>query len=214
MFIHKNQKQKSHGTPRVPWLTLCLTGAMIILYFMPSSLFNMLLFNKDNIIQGELRRFFTGHFVHCSFEHLFWDLAAFVILGTVIELNDRRELIPSLIWSCLGVSGWLLWGEDKFTTYCGLSGALNGLLVVAAVMLWKQTQQKMYLLVIIATIAKIIFEFTTHQTIFTNLSSQAVPSAHAVGVFFGVVYAFKTEIKKFILERISIINKSYSEADF
>ncbi|MBI5150570.1 MAG: rhombosortase [Candidatus Omnitrophica bacterium] len=208
MFINKIQNLQCQGTHRVPWLTLGLTGLMIVLYLMTPFVFDELLFNRDAVIRGELWRFLTGHFVHCSFEHLFWDLAAFVILGTAVELNDRHALIPSLAWSCLAVSVWLLWGEGKWTTYCGLSGALNGLLVVAAMMLWRQTRQNMYVVVIFATVAKIIFEFTTHKTIFTSLSSQAVPSAHAAGVVIGALYVFKTEIRNFILDRFIVRKKA------
>lgn len=189
MSINTNQNQnQGQGTLRVPWLTIGLTCLMVELYAGPPRVFDVLIFNKNAIGQGEFWRILTGHFVHCSWEHLFWDLLAFVILGAVIEIHRRRDLLPSLFLSCLAVSLWLFCGEPQLTTYCGLSGALNGILVIAALILWKQTDNKMYIMVILATVMKIIFEFTTHLTLFTNLSWQCIPGAHAAGIFLGLCY--------------------------
>ena len=210
MFINVNPfKNQSHGTLRVPWLTLGLSFLMVTLYLLADQLFNLFLFNKASIAHGQLWRLLTGHFVHCSFEHLFWDLAAFIMLGAVIEMHERSRLIPSLLVSCLGVSTWL-WFDQSQWTYCGLSGALNGLLVVATVIQWKKTRSRMYLWVFLATVAKIIFEFVTHQTIFTSLSSQAVPSAHAAGLLIGTCYTLWGETKNVLFHRLLTLRKSYN----
>ena len=200
----------SQGTFPVPWLTVGLTLLMVVLFFMPERIFHLFLFDKQAISHGELWRFITGHFIHCSFEHLFWDALAFVILGTVIEFISRRHLIPSLIISCLGVSFWLFCDETLKVMYCGLSGALNGMLVVAAVVLWKDTQNGIYFLVIVAAIGKIVFELITHQTIFTGLSSQAVPSAHAAGIFSGICYILCVEIIDTFLDRVLTKSETYT----
>lgn len=192
------QQNDSHGTLRVPWLTIALSFMVVILFLVPPQIFNTLIFNKNALYRGELWRFITGHFVHCNFDHLLWDVLAFVILGVVIETHNRRHLIFSLAMSCLGVSAFLMM-QTSSMSYCGLSGALNGLLVVAALTLWRETRNRVYLMVILATMAKIVFELTTHQTIFTALSLQAVPSAHAMGLVMGFGYMFWTRWKKHLI---------------
>jgi len=180
----------SHGTRRVPWLTLILAGLTIVFYFAGPGVFDILIYEKTAIRQGQIWRCLSGHFVHCNFEHLFWDLVGLIILTVMIERHDQRQVIPALLMSCLGVSLWLYWGDSPFQNYCGLSGALNGLLVVAASLYYRVTKNKIYILAIVLTVIKMIFEFTTHQTIFTDLASQSVPGAHAAGFITGFIYIY------------------------
>ena len=79
--------------------------------------------------------------------------------------------------------------------YCGLSGALNGLLIVAVMMMWERTRNFIYFVVVLATITKIIVEYMTHQTIFTSLGPQAIPGAHAAGIIGGILVVGYMEIK-------------------
>lgn len=188
MKIALNCVQTSHGTFRVPWLTLSISAAMIALFAMGSAVFDLLVMDKNAILSGEYWRLITGHFVHMNSEHLFWDLLAFVVIGSVIEINKSRHLISSFVSSCLFVSVWIMVGETALASYCGLSGALNGMLVLAAILQWKATGERKYLLALALTLVKIAFELSSHQTVFTSLASQAVPSSHAAGYVAGVIY--------------------------
>ena len=188
-------KQPSHGIHQMPWLTFLITVLLIGFYYCGSRIFNFLQFQKQLIGSGEYWRFVSGHFVHCNFEHLFWDTIAFIFLGCVIELHHRRTLLPALLVSCLTVSSWLFWGQSERMIYCGLSGALNGLLIVAVMMMWERTRNFIYFVVVLATITKIIVEYMTHQTIFTSLGPQAIPGAHAAGIIGGILVVGYMEIK-------------------
>ncbi len=187
--------KESHGTLRVPWLTLGFATLMVGLYLLGPGPFELLLFDKTAIMQGEIWRFFTGHLVHCNLDHLFWDVLALSILGAVIETHSPKHLIPSFVLSCIAVGSWLMVTETKFATYCGLSGALNGLLVLAAVMMWKTTENNVFSFVLLGTIGKIIYELVFGHTIFTDLSLQAVPSSHAVGFVAGIIYLWVLSLK-------------------
>lgn len=206
--------KKSRGAHRAPWLTIILSLIMVGLYFLGTKTFDLFLFDKAAILNGETWRFLTGHFVHCNMEHLFWDMAAFVIIGSVIELNNPKHLIPSFLVSCCFVSTWLFIGEPNLTTYCGLSGALNGMLVLAAILQWKATKEKMCLFVLLSTALKIVFEFLNHQTIFTGLAAQAVPSSHAAGFLAGILYLLSFKIKKKISYSIGGLYKVYDKIKF
>jgi len=186
----------SHGTLSVPWLTLILAGLTGMIYWAGRGLFDLCILEKSTILQGQAWRLLTGHFVHCNFEHLFWDLLGLVILGAMIERHDRSQLFPSLMYCCLGVSVWFAWGDSPFISYCGLSGALNGLLVVAVGLHYRVTKNKIYILAIVLTVIKMVFEFTTHQTIFTDLASQSVPGAHAAGFITGLLFVFFNQMKE------------------
>lgn len=193
--ISLNCGQKNHGTLRVPWFTLGLAGAVTLLYFSGPAAFEFLLFDKTAIMRGEIWRFLSGHFVHCNFDHLFWDVLALSVLGAVIELNSPKHFIPSLIVSCAAVSGWLLFAQTKYSTYCGLSGALNGVLVLAALIKLKSTGNRVFVFLLLGTLGKIFYELVFGRTLFTDLSPQTIFSAHAVGFAAGMMYVWGLSLK-------------------
>ncbi len=188
MGMNVNIIKKIHGVWRAPWITGILSLLMVIFYMMGNKVFDLLVFDKTAILNGEIWRFVTGHFVHYNFSHLFWDLIAFIFIGSVIECKEPRHLLPSFFIGCLIVSLWLFVGEQSLASYCGLSGALNTLVVVAVMIQWNSTREKIYLSVLVFTLLKIIFEFIHHQTIFTGFAAMAVPSSHAAGFVAGVLY--------------------------
>ncbi|MBU0468065.1 MAG: rhombosortase [Candidatus Omnitrophica bacterium] len=202
-MLLKNNKlveKSSHGTLKVPWLTLCLAVMFICIYALGENIFNLLVFDRAAIANGDFWRFFTGHMVHYNFDHLLWDLIAFVILGSVIELNHPQQLMLSLLISSIGVSFWLYYFEPIILTYCGLSGALNGLLVIASMMLWNKTESCIYLFVMLSTIGKICYEFTTNQTVFVSMSAHPMPSSHLVGFISGLICFFLLRKKVNMIE--------------
>lgn len=179
---------KSHGPRKGPWLTVGLATLMGALYLLGQPVFNHLVYARQAAQQGEAWRFLTGHFVHFNVDHLVWDLLAFLILGTVVELGSRRSLLSVLLFSIVGVSVWLWFGAADLGAYSGLSGALTGVVVFAAARQWQRTSNQVFLWVLAGTAAKIMFEMTTHQTLFTNLSDYAVPGAHLAGFLAGALY--------------------------
>src|SRR5690606_34663144 len=77
-----------------------------------------------------LWRLLTAHFAHFGADHLTWDVAALVILGSMAERDERRRFALTLAAAAfaIGVGVWA-W-QPQFETYRGLSGldsALFGL---------------------------------------------------------------------------------------
>ena len=180
----------SHGTFRVPWRTFALTLFMIALYLMRAHALDGLILDRIALSYGEFWRVLTGHFVHFNFDHLFWDLTAFIIFGMVIELMHPKHLIPSLLLSCAAVSMWVVFGQNEIFAYAGLSGALNGMLVVATYIQWRKTENQIFPYIILATIGKIIYELITNKTVFAQMAVDALPQAHFVGLCAGILYVF------------------------
>lgn len=194
LSLTQHLKTKSPGTLRGPWLTFSAIFWMAWLFLFEQDTFSLFVFDRDLVLRGEVWRVFTGHFVHCSFDHLFWDLAAFLIVGTYIEKQQPRQLIPALLFCCAVISFWLLTGISSISSYCGLSGALNGLVFIAIVRHWEATRDKICIAILLGTLAKILYELIFRQTVFANLSLQAVPEAHAVGFFAGILYLYGLRI--------------------
>lgn len=177
----------SHGTRKVPWLTLLLGILTAAFHLAGPPVFEFLVFDKKAVLHGEIWRFFTGHFVHFGLEHFFWDFLAFIILSLIVEWDNVRKLAESFLVCCVFVSAWLMSGGGGIDTYCGLSGILSGLLVVAAVTQYQRTANKVFLGVLFLMAGKIMFEFFTGSTLFVS-SVQGVPGAHAMGFAAGGVY--------------------------
>lgn len=178
------QQKVSHGTQKVPWLTLALGMFVVFFHLSGPQVFEFLVFDKAAILRGEIWRFFTGHFVHFGFDHFFWDFLAFIILGTFLERFNPWEMIKAFFVCCAAVSIWIISGFAEYDTYCGLSGALSGLLVFAVMVQYQKTKNKLLILVLIGTLAKIIFELLSHQTLFVH-SVTPVPTVHAIGFISG-----------------------------
>ena len=128
----------------------------------------------------------SAHFVHISFEHLFWNVTALIILGSIIEQHSVKRLILTLVIGCAAVNIYLLTLFD-LAAYAGLSGALNALLIVA---LYQISQVPGYKaaawLSLIISVIKILFEWHTGINVFTSLSWPAVPEAHLAGLIAGL----------------------------
>jgi rhomboid family GlyGly-CTERM serine protease len=119
---------------RFPILTLgfLLITAGLHWFLQDKSLFY---FSARDIVAGEIWRVVTGHFMHADMEHLLWNCLGLAVLGTLIEIRSRRLLWAALVAGMVCVSILLLSPFSQLEYYCGLSGVLNALLLVA---LWQE----------------------------------------------------------------------------
>ena len=84
----------------VPWISLIISTTALLIggFNMSNQLLEILCFDQIAIIgHTEYWRLLTGHLVHSSFPHLFWDLLAFVPVAVYLETENRRLLITSLL---------------------------------------------------------------------------------------------------------------------
>ncbi|MBP8256703.1 MAG: rhombosortase, partial [Opitutaceae bacterium] len=66
----------------VPVITLT-TAALAVLAAMLPGVEDMFELSRQGIAASESWRMVTGHFVHFGWSHLTWDVAAFVLLGSI-----------------------------------------------------------------------------------------------------------------------------------
>ena len=145
---------------------------------------------------GQLWRLLTGHFVHWSADHILWDLAMFVVLGSLCEVRSRRLFLWSVAGSAVAISAgvWLLLPQMAF--YRGLSGIDSALFVLLAGMLlrqaWQRQDRRLRWAVVVAAAgfaAKTVFELTTRSAVFVDCRTAGVipvPLAHVIGVATGL----------------------------
>jgi rhomboid family GlyGly-CTERM serine protease len=144
-------------------------------------------FDRLSIAQGEWWRLITGHWVHSDLTHAVWDIAVLLLLGTLFEARLKWRLPLVLFLTSLGVDAWLWWGAPALGYYCGLSGILNGLLIMCLMFLWRDTRHLLVLLTGMAAVLKIAVEIYTGQALLTQTAWPSVPSVHAAGFLSGLL---------------------------
>ena len=168
-----------------------------IWWFAPIS--DHLQYDRSAIAAGQLWRIVTCHLTHWSLDHLFWDLAAFIVLGAICELNSRVRFLTCVALSAvlIPLATWIVMPE--LATYRGLSGIDSAVFALVAVTLLRDaTANKDWACsltvgtICIGFVAKIVFEVITGGTLFVDSAAAQmipVPLAHVVGAIVGAIGA-------------------------
>lgn len=182
---------ESHGSHRLPWPTFMLLLIAFAVYVFGGPAPEALVFDRQAIMQGELWRLLTGHWVHGDWQHLAWNLMAFGILGWMTESSlGHLKLYTALIAGMCVVNAWVWWFIPSLDFYCGLSGILNTLLFVILIDGWLSSRKLIFPLVAFGATAKIGFELFHSSAIFTHTSWPAIPEAHLAGALAAVILMF------------------------
>lgn len=163
------------------------TSCLFLLAPNGSPYFHSLLLTKANL--PEPLYYFSGQFLHTEPKHLFWNILALAISGTLIEIRSRLFFLSSFVTGILAVAIWFTL-ESRFDHYAGLSGALNALFVSAIFCLldFKKLVSKHNLilgLILVLYLGKIFYELSTGSTILSDLEWRTTPGAHLSGMLAG-----------------------------
>ena len=190
-----NSKKKfrsiiSNAVRRAPRVTLLLTFAAVVIHLF-FSLRVQLLYDRSALAHHELWRLLTCHWVHLSWDHLFWSAMTFLGLGSLCEFMDKKKYYATVAVSALLIPAAIWWGLPDLVVYGGLSGldcALYALLMVLLIKREIRSRNRLWVacfsLLLVGLIAKIIYETITGQTIFVSNNHSGmvpVPLAHLLG---------------------------------
>ncbi len=184
---------ESQGRSRLPWLTLLLSGLVAAVYLLLGPAPPGLLFDHDRVAQGEVWRLLTGHLVHSDTAHLAWNLAALVILGSLLEWRvgcRAWSYLGLFVTAALAIDGWLWWLQPELRIYCGLSGVLNTLYAALAALLWQETRHPLFPLAILCNLAKIALEAANGGALLPTTTWSSVPGAHVAGMAAGLIFVW------------------------
>lgn len=151
-------------------------------------------FDRAAILSGELWRLWTAHLVHFSSAHLFWDVAIFLLVGTVAEkeFGTGNTLLLSMLGMPLLSMGLLLLTPD-LVRYRGISGLATLSALASATALWeRQPKLRATLLVLgLGLYAKTILDASAVGPTLTSLPQgvKVVWQAHLIGAVMGLVGA-------------------------
>jgi rhomboid family GlyGly-CTERM serine protease len=171
---------------QIPVLTISLLTVLICLHWFVEDK-TQLYFSTADIFQGETWRLISGHFMHADSQHLLWNCVGLAVLGTLLEHRSRCVLMASLAVGILIVNVLLLTPWSHLNYYCGLSGVLNTLLLVALWLEWRLTRSWLITLIACGSLAKVLVEVYQGTSIMTHISWPPYAWSHVAGLIGGVL---------------------------
>ncbi len=137
---------------------LTLVFVCFCLMFLPESAQNWLVYQRNDILHGQLWRVLTGHLMHTNFWHFVMNAAGALAIAWLhgryySVLGWWLRLTYLMVMTSLG----LLVFCPHLVWYVGLSGILHGLMVMGALEDVRRHEKTGWLL-LIGVVAKITFE--------------------------------------------------------
>ncbi len=170
---------------RFPVLALVICASAILIFNSPE-LQTLLIYDRAAIAHGELWRLVTGNLVHLSTTHLAYNVAAFLIAGTIIEIRGYRLFTTLCISAAMLIGIILFVVEPAMYFYAGLSGIVTAtvtylcLLGLAEKGAWPWLCAAM----LAGLTAKIVVELILGKSFLLAVSTEEfmpVPLSHLIG---------------------------------
>ena len=155
----RDANNRNHAWERWNALIAGTIGAVSLLLQLAGPGFKEVLrYQRDAILQGQLWRLLTGQLVHLGWAHLVPNLVA---LALITALFGRMFRPRNWAWICtgsfLGTALGLLAFEPTLQWYVGLSGALHGLFAAGTVISLRR-RERGALLLLLALLVKLGWE--------------------------------------------------------
>lgn len=170
----------------LPFIIACL--ALLIHAGEPASS-QFLRYQRDAIAEGEIWRILSGHFCHLGSTHLLLNLLGLgLVVMLFINVLKMSNMLMLLLGSMLGCSAGLWFLTPHVSSYVGLSAALHGLMVGAALLDWGRHRLTNTLL-LIGVLAKVLWENSIYYTDSTSqlIGGQVLVQSHLFGAIAGAV---------------------------
>lgn len=171
-----------------PWLTAVAVAVASALWLSLGPVPEALIFDRSAIADGEWWRLLSGHWVHSDGRHALWDIAALALVGGLVETGGRRRLALATVVGSFSVAAVLWWQLPQLERYCGLSGMLNSLFVIALADLWQRGRQQLVMVAALLLGAKLLAELVAGQSVLVDPLWPGVPLAHLAGTLGGLTF--------------------------
>ncbi len=171
---------------KFPILTLGAILLATLIMAMPQ-LHGRFYFELSPLLSGEWWRLLSGHLIHSDWQHWFWNVAALAVLGSYLEQHSGRLWFTAMLAGIASVDILLLSDWAQVTRYCGLSGVLNTLLVLALFHYWRETRSAWVIVAALVCLSKLTLELFFETSLITHISWPPFPPAHLAGTLGGVI---------------------------
>lgn len=172
-------------------VSLLLSSALII-----NNTVELLSFNYHSITHSQQYwRLLTGHMIHSSWNHLFWDLITFALANAYLEHHDRVKMLFGFGVGILGLNLFLLSPLASIQEYSGLSGILYTQITLAASVWATKNKSILGFLPLAVILIKTLFEILSGASAFMQNGWQLYWPAHIVGAICALIVFSLWKIK-------------------
>ena len=185
---------------RLPVWTLAISASALLAFFVPG-LATLLIYDHAAIAHGELWRLASGNLVHLSNTHFAYDLTAFLIAGTIIEVRGYRHFAMVCLSAAILIGVAIFVFAPELHYFGGLSGVVTA--AVAYLCLHgvseKGTWRWLCAAMMAGLVAKFWIEIALGNSLLLTVSNEAfapVPLSHLMGAV--------TALFVYVLKRLSI----------
>jgi rhomboid family GlyGly-CTERM serine protease len=112
---------------RVPWWTIAFVTGAGAAWAIPGAV-DILEYDRGALVQGELWRLLTAHFVHYSGAHIINNLPVLVAAMWLVEVRHREDLARLLVMAAVVIGTELFVFDAGIARYAGASGLSVALL--------------------------------------------------------------------------------------
>ena len=180
---------KAVFTPCTAFLVLC---SAVLVSWVDSAAITGLALDRNAVLQGELWRLWTGHFVHFSAHHAWVNIVVLTITFTIVEryLGTSKFVIFVLSSVAFISAGLMLW-QPALIEYRGLSAIATALTLIALFVMAKQHRAAAIYVVLLAILLsmKLIGEALGFTSVAANLPIGVAVEwrAHVLGAAAGLM---------------------------
>ncbi len=171
------------------WVPCSLTLLLLLLLFFEPSSSQWLAYQRTQVNDGQIWRFFTANLVHLSPWHTLMNLASLWLISLIfrplLKINDWLAwFIILFLANIIGLHLWL----PSLTEYVGMSGALYGLIAaccIAELRLGVKISGLLLLIVAIKIFAPQIFGIKSEYD--SWIGGFVVEESHIIGYLQGII---------------------------
>ncbi|MFQ6006844.1 MAG: rhombosortase [Woeseia sp.] len=147
--------------------------------------------DRAAILDGEIWRLLSGHFVHLGISHYILNGLGLILVWLLVGMHfELRQWLLVIVVSIAGVDAGLLYFDHELVWYVGMSGLLHAMLAAGIVGGLKAAPREM-VIVAIVILAKITVEQLVGPLPGSEESAggEVVVNAHLYGVLAGAIAA-------------------------
>ena len=172
-------------------------ACILVMLFDPQST-ELLRYQHNEIMAGEIWRMVTANFTHSNWNHLLLNLSGLVLIDYLFQPMIKQKSRMFLLLFCLSTNVVILHYLIKLNWYVGLSGALHGYILGCAALTWSKAKITNSLIIVgvgLKLIAELNWEINSATA--GLIEANVVEESHLAGAISAVVYSFVYYISHF-----------------
>ena len=200
-FANDGQKPEGSGRWRSPRLGIgsALIGltllVMVLLLMGGDPVRNALRYERAAILDGEIWRLATAHWVHGDLEHLLLNLLGASIITSLFTRTYRpAQWVWILIASVCAIDIGFLICEPQLEWYVGVSGALHGALAAGTVAWWRRESGPLTIALTAIVVGKLAWEQWHGASLLAD-DMTVIVNSHLYGAIGGLIAAIVVELR-------------------